>query len=224
MPFAPADRTRAFRTALRHSRRVRLLRVALPVLLVAASAGFGLYRWLDPVGVFNKLPVSVDSMAISGTKIVMRQPRLSGYTKDERHYTVTARSAAQDLTDPDVVELEEIKTTLGLQNGNLEVTARHGLYNSKADTIRLRDDIVVSSADFEILLRDALINVRGGSVASEQPVEVRMMQGKLNANRLEVTESGELVRFDGGVTLVIDSAAADVRNQALLPKAAGATP
>jgi lipopolysaccharide export system protein LptC len=41
-------------------------------------------------------------------------------------------------------------------------------------------------------------------VVSEQPVEVKMLQGTVKANRLEVTESGAIIRFSGGVTLVIE--------------------
>ena len=51
-----------------------------------------------------RLPIGADAVLLSGTKIVMRQPRLTGYTKDERPYTVTARTAAKDLANPDVLE------------------------------------------------------------------------------------------------------------------------
>ena len=38
---------------------------------------------------------------------------------------------------------------------------------------------------------------------SDQPVEVELLQGTLNANRLEIVDSGDLVRFDGGVTMTL---------------------
>ena len=41
-------------------------------------------------------------------------------------------------------------------------------------------------------------------VLSEKPVEVKMLQGTISANRLEVTASGEVIRFDRGVTVVMD--------------------
>ena len=54
-----------------------------------------------------------------------------------------------------------------------------------------------------------MVDIRKGNVVSEKPVEVEMLQGTLNANRLEIVNSGELVRFDGGVnmTVMLDSAA-----------------
>ena len=78
------------------------------------------------------------------------------------------------------------------------------MYGKSAETIRLTNDVVVSSPEYEVHLREALVNVRAGSVVSEQPVEVKMLQGTITANRFEVRESGALIRFENGVTLVID--------------------
>jgi lipopolysaccharide export system protein LptC len=203
------DNRRAFRAAMRHSRLVRITRVGIPVVIILCAAAFGVYRWLDPMRVLARLPISTDGMVISGTKIVMRQPRLTGHTKDERPYTVTARTAAKDLTNPDALEMEDITATILMPDGrNVEVTATEGLYNGKSETLRLQKNVVVSSPEYEILLRDALVNVRAGSVVSDQPVEVKMLQGTVRANRIEVVESGAIIRFEGGVSVVIDGAAA----------------
>ncbi len=129
------DNRRAFRAAMRHSRLVRFTRVGLPVAIVLVAAVFGAYRWLDPMRALAKLPIGADAVVLSGTKIVMRQPRLTGYTKDERPYTVMARTAAKDLTNPDVLEMEDIRTTIIMPDGrNVELTATEGFYDSKAET------------------------------------------------------------------------------------------
>jgi lipopolysaccharide export system protein LptC len=70
--------------------------------------------------------------------------------------------------------------------------------------VRLLKGVVVTSSEFEIKLKDAVANVRGGTIVSENPVEIQMLQGTLKANRIEVAESGAIIRFEGGVTLVID--------------------
>ena len=200
------DNQRAFRAAMRHSRLVRITRVGLPLVIVLCAVAFGTYRWFDPVRVLSRLPISTDGLLVSGTKIVMRQPRLTGYTNDERPYTVTARSAAKDLTNPDALELEGIHTTLLMQDGrNVDLTATEGFYDAKKETIRLFKGVVVRSPEYEVQLRDALVHVKAGSVVSDNPVEVKMLQGTLTANRLVVTESGAVIRFENGVTLVIDN-------------------
>ena len=199
------DNQRAFRAAMRHSRLVRFTRVGLPLVIVMCVAAFGAYRFIDPMRVLTKLPISTEEVLVSGTKIVMRQPRLTGFTKDERPYTVTAHTAAKDLANPDILELGQIHATITMQDGrNVVLTATEGLYNDKTDTLRLDKSVVVSSPEYQITLRDAVANIKAGSVVSEHPVQVKMLQGTVNANRLEVMESGAIVRFGGGVTLVIE--------------------
>ena len=58
-----------------------------------------------------------------------------------------------------------------------------------------RDILLTSSTGYECRMSEALVDTRRGNVLSEHPVEVKMLQGTLNANRLEVVDSGDLVRF-----------------------------
>ena len=48
-----------------------------------------------------------------------------------------------------------------------------------------------------------MVDIRKGNVVSDQPVELELLQGTLNANRLEIVDSGDLVRFHGGVSMVM---------------------
>jgi lipopolysaccharide export system protein LptC len=199
------DNTRVFRAAMRHSRFVRLLRLALPLAVIVSAAGIGAYRWLDPLRALDRLPVGAEGAVLSGTKIIMRQPRLKGFTNDQRPYTVVARTAAKDLAKPDELEMEDVHATLVMQDKrDVQITAREGFYDGKANTVRLKHNVVVSSPDYEVLLHEALVEVRKGHVVSEHPVVVNMLQGTINANRLEIHESGAVIRFERGVTLVID--------------------
>jgi lipopolysaccharide export system protein LptC len=86
------------------------------------------------------------------------------------------------------------------------VTADGGVYDSKAEMVTLRQNVIVkSTSGFEVYLSEAVVDVHGSSMVSEKPVEVRMQQGIINANRMEVAESGSEIRFSGGVTAVMSS-------------------
>ena len=100
------DNEPLFRRASRHSRRVRILRIAIPVAVVAGLLMVTLSTWLNPLRILARLPVDFGSLVISGTKITMAQPKLSGYTRDSRWYELTAQSAEQDITRPEIVELK----------------------------------------------------------------------------------------------------------------------
>jgi lipopolysaccharide export system protein LptC len=99
----------AFRAAMRHSRWVRFARLAVPAVAVLVIAGVFLATWLNPLRLIGNLPAGLRDVVISGTKVKMQQPRLSGFTRDARPYELSALSAAQDITKPDLIELTELR-------------------------------------------------------------------------------------------------------------------
>ena len=203
---AGSHEQRAFRAARRHSRRVRILRIAIPAVILVSVAGAAVVTTLlNPLRVLSKLPVDLGSIVVSGTKIMMQQPRVAGFTKDNRRYDFNAQAAGQDVSKPDLVELQGIQATMeSRENGQFQVTARGGLYNTKIEQLVLRDNIVVtSSSGYRALLSEALVDVKAGKIVSEKSVEVTSPTMNVNANRLEVLESGDVMRFERGVTVLL---------------------
>ena len=201
------DGARMFRKAMRHSRRVRVLRLAVPGGVLAAIAIALLAARLDPLRMLTALPVDFSSLVVSGTKITMQQPHITGFTRDSRPYELTAHAAAQDVTNPDTIELQGVHAKSEMPDKAVfELTADGGVYNSKTEMLTLRQNIVLTSTSgYEVYLSEALIDVHSSNVVSEKPVEVRMQQGIINANRMEVADSGNEIRFGGGVTMVMRS-------------------
>ncbi|MGA7349082.1 MAG: LPS export ABC transporter periplasmic protein LptC, partial [Pseudolabrys sp.] len=158
---------------------------------------------LNPLRMLAKLPINIDNLVVSGTKVTMEQPRLSGFTSDARAYELTADTAAQDMTKPDIVELRNIRAKVEMQDkSSMQLTAVTGIYDAKGEILKLDRNIELnSSTGYQGRLREAVIDIRKGNVTSEHPVEVRMLQGTLNANRLDIVDSGDLVRFHGGVVM-----------------------
>jgi lipopolysaccharide export system protein LptC len=191
------DSERAFRAARRHSRVVRILRVAIPLAVVLGFTGVFLVAYLNPLRMLAKLPADIGNLVVSGTKITMEKPHLSGFTRDARAYELSADAANQDLKKPDLIELRNIHAKLQMQDkSTLELTAAAGIYDSKSEIIKL--DL---SSGYRGELSQAVIDVRKGHVLSEKPIVIEMLHGTLNANRLEIVDSGDLVRFEGGVKL-----------------------
>lgn len=197
----PGDTDRQFVAAVRHSRNVRLLRWAVPASMLTLFLMLIFATWFNPLRMLAKLPIDPSKLTFSGTKIIMDAPKLHGFTRDGRPYEFTARAAAQDVRKPDVLELKDIHAKMEMQDkAEVELTAANGLYDTKSDSLRLIDNIqIASSSGYSGRLKDALIDVKKGKVVSESPVEVIMLNGTLNANRMEVIDNGELVRFDGDV-------------------------
>jgi lipopolysaccharide export system protein LptC len=213
------DSERAFRAARRHSRAVRVMRLAVPAGVVVVLLGFGLAAYFNPLRALTKLPVNLSDLVVSGTKITMEKPRMTGFTKDGRSYEFVADAAAQDLTKPDIVELRNIRAKLQMQDQSVtDMSADTGVYDTKREMLQLNNNIVLlSSNGNKGRLSQALIDVRKGNVVSDQPVELEFLQGVLNAKQLEIVDSGDLIRFHGGVDMML------MLNNTALPKP-GAAP
>jgi lipopolysaccharide export system protein LptC len=197
------DADRAFRAARRHSRLVRILRITVPVTVVIGLIIVTLITYFNPLRMLAKLPINIDNLVVSGTKVTMEQPRLAGFTSDARAYELVADTAAQDMTKPDIVELRNIRAKVEMQDKtSMEMTAVSGIYDAKAEMLKLEREILLrSSTGYQGRLSEALIDIRKGNVVSEHPVEVKLLQGTLNANRLDIFDSGDVVRFHGGVVM-----------------------
>src|ERR1041384_3878617 len=152
---------RAFLAARRHSRLVRILRVAVPAAVSFALVVVILITYLNPLRMLAKLPINVDNLVVSGTKVTMEQPRLSGFTSDARAYELTADTAAQDMTKPDIVELRNIRAKVEMQDKSImELTAISGFYDSKGETLRLDRDIRLNTSGYRARLSEAMIDIR----------------------------------------------------------------
>lgn len=208
------DSERAFRSARRHSRVVRVLRIAIPLAVVLGLTVISLMTYFNPLRMLARLPINLNDLVVSGTKITMEKPHLAGFTKDSRAYEFTADAAAQDLTKPDIVELSNIRAKLQMQDKSMmEMSATAGVYDTKRETLKLDQNILLSSsAGYKGRLSEAMVDVRKGKIVSDHPVELEMLQGTLNAKRLEIVDSGDLVRFHGGVDMLL------MLNDTALPK------
>jgi lipopolysaccharide export system protein LptC len=197
------DGDRAFRSAARHSRFVRVLRVAIPAVIVIVASVILVATFFNPFRLITTFPIDPGKISLSGTKIVMELPRVTGFTADQRPYELTARAAFQDLTKLEVLELNEITAKVELKDGqHVNIKSINGVYDTKAEVLRLNDHITIdSTSGYEGRLSEATVHIASGNIVSESPVEVKLPNGMLTANRLEVRENGAVIKFGGGVEM-----------------------
>ncbi len=193
-----------FAIAARHSRMVRVLRVAVPAAVVLSVAAivavsiFNPFRLLLP-----KLPLDMGNLVVSGTRITMETPHLSGYSPDQRPYELWAKTAVQDLTDPDHVELNTLRAKVLMEDRTtVTLDSLTGLFDTKQQLLDLHKNIFLqSSTGYEARLSQAFVDIGKGIVTSEERVDVKLLNGTLAADRLRITGGGEVVRFEGNVTM-----------------------
>jgi lipopolysaccharide export system protein LptC len=206
-PAYQAGMEARFKIAARHSRMVRALRVAVPAAVILAMATvvgvsiFNPFRLLLP-----KLPLDVGNLVVSGTKITMESPHLAGYTPDRRPYELWAKTATQDLTDPDHVDLKKLRAKLLMEDqSTVTLDAHNGLFDQKEQLLDLHKDIYLeTTTGYQAWLSQAFVDMGKGTVTSEEHVDVKWADGTISADKLRITGGGEVVRFEGNVVMNLD--------------------
>ena len=207
---APAtqDGTRgeAFNRARRHSRRVRVLKFAVPLLAAAIAIAFPVYSYL-------KAPISIsvqaDGTAFSNGKLVMANPKLNGFTKQKLPYSLTATRATQDVGQQAVIDLEGINAKLPVATDNIvSVDAEHGIYNRDANTMNLTSDVSVTTTDgLAAKFKSIFLDMGKGSMKTSNPVDVSRGGSRITADSMSVEDNGRLVVFENRVRVNIDPTA-----------------
>ncbi len=205
-PAYQASLEARFAIAARHSRMVRVLRIAVP-----AAVGLAMATVIG-ISVFNpfRMPMpkfDLGNLVVSGTKITMESPHLSGYSgEDRRPYELWAKTATQDVTDPDHVELHTLRSKVLMEDQSIvTLDAITGLLDNKQQTIDLHKDVhLVTSGGYEAWLSHAFVDMGKGTVDSEEHVDVKLTNGTLSADHLHISDGGGVVRFEGNVVMHLD--------------------
>jgi lipopolysaccharide export system protein LptC len=194
----------AYGVAMRHSRRVRLLRRAIPIGAAAAVGAIVFFAFVNP---FRALPagVSIGNVSLNGTRITMELPRLTGFKSDNRPYEVTAQWAAQDIKTPSIIELRDLKARIAMQDKSIAtVQSQQGIYDSSSEKLDLRDDVRVrTEAGYDVRMKSARVDFRAGNVSSDDPVTVNFNGGTIDAARVDMYDNGAHIVFEGRVRTVM---------------------
>ena len=196
-----------FAVAARHSRIVRVLRIAVPAAVILSLATILLVSVYNPFRMLlPKLPVDMSNLVVSGTKVTMESPHLAGYSTDRRPYEVWANTAVQDVTDPDHVELHTLRGKMLMEDqSTVTLEAVNGLMDTKQQLLNLHKDIYVQTSNgYQAWLSQAFVDMNKNTVTSDEHVDVKWSDGKISADTMKVLSGGEIVRFDGHVVMNID--------------------
>lgn len=191
-----------FKAAKNYSRRVKNLKIGLPVL---GACFILIFIIIAGAAQFVQTPFGVAAIDLTNGKVVMDQPTLSGFTASDAAYEIVADRALQDLTDPKKVLLEKIGATLTLDDGNVvSVSANTGKFDVEGENLNLGAGVRVHmSAGYAAELESAVVDMKSGILRSEMPVFIKADIGEIRADRLEVRDNGRFILFENRVRMVV---------------------
>ena len=191
-----------FRRA-RKSTFVRTMKVMLP-LLAFAILGLVLI-WPQLRSRSEGFRLSFANVAPADGGITMQKARYRGTDRNNRPYLVTADVATQEGGAVRQVALDRVAgdITMG-DNSWLSLTANTGLFNQDAQTLWLQGDInVFSDRGYEFHGLTADIDLKAGTMATDDKVWGHGPLGQINANAMRVYERGDRVVFTNGVKTLL---------------------
>lgn len=200
-----AQEENKFKAAKNYSRRVRTLKIGLPIVGFLFIA---IFIAVAVIAQFSTLPIGISAIDLTNGQVVMDRPTLNGFTSSDSKYEIVAERALQDLTNPKKVLLEKIAATLTLNDGNIvSIEASEGNFNIEGQHLMLKDGIRVHmSAGYSGELDSAAIDVKGGTLTSDGNVFVTADIGEIRANHLTVRDNASFILFEDRVRMIVKPA------------------
>jgi lipopolysaccharide export system protein LptC len=192
----------AFRRARSHSRKVRFLKITLPAAALFTAGAFVAYSYISVPG---SVSFNVSESAYADGKLVMASPKLDGYTKENRPYSMTATRALQHVDQSSIIELEGIDAKLPVSDAVFAtIGAERGVYDREKNTLDVQSPITVKTTDgMMAMFQSAYLDMDKGTMTTDKPIEIRMDSGQITADAMSVLENGKVLVFEKRVKLEI---------------------
>lgn len=166
-------------------------------LVVLLLLGVFLYQ----AGTFTSKPKPADIPTLPPDQVTVTDSTITGLDKQQRPYSISARTAVQDKDKPNFISLDEVQGATNRSNGEaITFQSLKGFYNSDVKTLDLDTDVVIKSEGrFTARMDKAHVIVEEKRLTSNVPVAVELTTGTINANGVEITNDGNNILFLNGV-------------------------
>lgn len=176
-----------------HSRRVRLYRRVLPIVILVLAGGA--LTWT----VFRTVMSGVERRASQGQEVRLDKPLFHGQDAQGRAFTVGAQGAVRD---PATGHFRLVGPALKLNLGGRKVTqltADGGTYDERARKVVIGPNVKISDGGtgFTLTTPEAVVDTRTGVVTGSKGVQGTGPIGTINASSYAIYDQGQRVVFDG---------------------------
>ncbi len=189
-----SDRVRTFGQARRHSVFVRLLKFALPMVVVVMLGGYAALFLIR-----SKVPPGLDigKVSIDPTNLTMEKPVYNGFGTDGSHYVIRAKNAVQDLRQQGPIKLNEIDGDITQPTGVItHLKADWGTYDQKTEILELYDKIDIDgSTGMKARLTRATVFSKESRIVSTEPVYAETETGNIRSRKMVLNSKSKQSTF-----------------------------
>lgn len=175
------------------SRRVRLLRRVLPVVILVLAGGT--ISWI----VLRTIMSDVERQAGASNEVRLDNPMFHGQDAEGRSFVIGAKGA---IRDPETGRFRLVGPALRLNLGGrkvTELTADGGTYDQVAKTVTIGPNVRIADggSGFTLVTPEAVVDTSTGIVTGNKGVQGTGPLGTINASSYAIYEQGDRVVFSG---------------------------
>jgi lipopolysaccharide export system protein LptC len=175
------------------SRRVRLLRRVLPVVILVLAGGT--ISWI----VLRTVMSDVERQAGASNEVRLDNPMFHGQDAEGRSFVIGAKGA---IRDPATGRFRLVGPALRLNLGGrkvTELTADGGTYDQVAKTVTIGPNVRIADggSGFTMITPEAVVDTSTGIVRGNKGVQGTGPLGTINASSYAIYEQGDRVVFSG---------------------------
>ncbi|HYM72053.1 MAG TPA: LPS export ABC transporter periplasmic protein LptC [Stellaceae bacterium] len=193
----------------RHSRRVALLKIALPAIGVGLLMMVAAWPRIAPL--FERLRFSAIDLR-EARELRMINPRYAGTDRSNHPFVVTAAIGRQVPGRDDVMSLQAPEADLKSHSGgDIVLTADSGVYQAHTQLLDAFGHVTMVHQDgTRIVTSSARLDAVNNAAEGHEPVEGHGPSGDIKAEGFRIVDKGAIVIFTGRSDLILNGAKAGV--------------
>jgi lipopolysaccharide export system protein LptC len=191
----------------RHTRRVVVLKRALPTIGVALLLLIAIWPRLEPL--WERMRFSFPAIDLRDAReLRMINPRYSGIDREGRPFVVTAASGRQIPDREDLMSLQAPAAEIKLRSGaQIHATAISGVYQSQTSLIDLFGNVTVTHQDgTRFVTQTARVNAAQNAAEGSDPVSGNGPAGEIEAKGFRIIDRGDTIIFTGHADMLLNGA------------------
>jgi lipopolysaccharide export system protein LptC len=186
----------------RYSRRVALLKIALPA--IGVSLLLLVVAWPRLAPLFDRLRFAAIDLR-EARELRMIRPRYAGTDREGHPVLVTAAVGRQVPQRNDVMALDQPEADLKSHGGaNIVVTADSGVYQTQTQFLDMFGNVTVTHENgTKIVTASARLDAANNAAEGHDPVEGHGPSGDVAGQGFQVLDKGDIIIFTGQSSLLL---------------------
>jgi lipopolysaccharide export system protein LptC len=188
----------------RYSRRVALLKLALPA--IGGSLLLMVVAWPRLAPLFDHFRWAAIDLR-EARELRMINPRYGGTDRDGNPYVITAAVGRQVPQRNDVMSLDQpVAHVVSHSGAKIVLTADSGVYQSQTQFLDVFGKVTVTHENGSVFTTSAArLDVANDAAEGTAPVEGHGPQGDVNGQGFRIIDKGDIVIFTGQSHLLLNS-------------------